>query len=248
MDDNQLFRQNGFTARFEWGSEGVEALAPNSDIVVIIDVLSFTTCVDVVVNRKGIVFPYRFRDSSSVNFAARVNAVLAGKRGDSISLSPYSLSKIPEKTRIVLPSPNGATCSFLAKDFSSNVIAGCLRNASSVANYIKPNGKTVSVIASGEKWPNGSLRPAFEDLVAAGAILNELTEYKLSPEANSAVAVFQHAKHDLQGLLESSSSGEELIEKGYLEDVRIASQLNCSTMVPVLNQEGAFVASCLDIN
>ena len=45
------FSQQGYDIRFEWGLAGVKALAPLSDVVIIVDVLSFSTCVDVVVNR-----------------------------------------------------------------------------------------------------------------------------------------------------------------------------------------------------
>jgi 2-phosphosulfolactate phosphatase len=241
VDNVYIFQQNSFTARFEWGYEGVRVLAPVSDIVVIIDVLSFTTCVDVALNRDGVVFPYRFRDSTSREYAAKVGAVLAGKRGEPLSLSPASLSTMEKGTRIVLPSPNGATCSFLAKDSGATVIAACLRNASAVARYVKQKGGTVSVIASGERWPDGSLRPAYEDLVAAGAVLSELTDYHLSPEAKAAVAVYEAGKMDLSAMLEASSSGQELIAAGFREDVVIASEQNASERVPVLNGEGAFV-------
>jgi 2-phosphosulfolactate phosphatase len=240
VDDLSVFQQTGFTARFEWGLEGVRALAPVSDLVVIIDVLSFTTCVDVVVNRGGVVFPYRYRDSSTIAYARNVKAIVAGKRGEPFSLSPHALSTIEQGSRIVLPSPNGATCSFLAKESRAVVIAGCLRNASAVARYLNQHGGTVTVIASGERWPNGSLRPALEDMIAAGAILSELTGYQLSPEARSAVAAFLAAKDDLRHVLEASGSGQELIAKGFPEDVAIASEWNVSDVVPLLNEEGAY--------
>ena len=46
-----------FDQTFEWGAEGVRRLAPRSQVVVIVDVLSFTTCVDV---RSLHPFPERF--------------------------------------------------------------------------------------------------------------------------------------------------------------------------------------------
>lgn len=241
MADVAVFQQNGFHARFDWGYEGVKALAPVSDIVVIVDVLSFTTCVDVVLARGGVVYPYRFRDAYASDYAARVHAVLAGKRGEPISLSPASLSAIHEGCRIVLPSPNGATCAFLAKDSGAVVVAGSLRNASAVARFVRQTGGVITVIASGERWPDGSLRPAFEDMVAAGAILGELRGYRLSPEARLAVAAFDATKPELYPLLCESASGRELIAAGFAEDVAIASAWNASQTVPVLNREGAFV-------
>ncbi len=48
----------------------------------------------------------------------------------------------------------------------------------------------ISVIAAGEKWPDGSLRPALEDLLGAGAILSRL-EGNLSGDAQAAVAAFE---------------------------------------------------------
>ncbi|MED1791552.1 2-phosphosulfolactate phosphatase [Brevibacillus nitrificans] len=238
-----LFRQMDYSARFEWGYEGVEHVGASSNMIVIVDVLSFTTCVDVVIGKEGVVFPYRMNDETARSFAREKQAILAGKRGEEISLSPASLANIPEKTRIVLPSPNGSTCTVLAKQCGAIVIAACLRNASAVARFIRDQGGTITVIASGERWPNGTMRPAIEDMIAAGAILDELTEHTLSPEAQMAVGAFRMAKAQLVELLQKCGSGQELIQRGYPEDVAIASMYNSSDAVPILNHEDAYQAA-----
>lgn len=114
---HMIFDQQEFDIRCEWGEHGVAVLAPISDAVIIVDVLSFSTSVDIAVQQGAIVFPYRWRDDTLKDFATSVNAELADqKRTNSrYSLSPESLMRIKEGTRIVLPSPNGATLSLAAK-------------------------------------------------------------------------------------------------------------------------------------
>src|SRR5512132_133426 len=103
-----------FQIRCEWGEAGARALAPLSDVLVIVDVLSFCTCVDIATARGAQVYPYRWKDASSRAFAESKGAVLAGGRGtdSNYSLSPASLLEIPAGSRLVLPSPNGAALSF----------------------------------------------------------------------------------------------------------------------------------------
>ena len=59
-----IFDQAEFEVRCEWGLRGLKELAPVSDIVVIVDVLSFSTALDVATARGGIVFPH-FRNDLS---------------------------------------------------------------------------------------------------------------------------------------------------------------------------------------
>ncbi|REE94536.1 2-phosphosulfolactate phosphatase [Paenibacillus taihuensis] len=121
-------------------------------------------------------------------------------------------------------------------------IAGSLRNAAAVAAYINqhyPN-EVVSFIACGEQWSNGSLRPAIEDLLAAGAIISRLDQVSLSPEAKVAVSAFNQAEVDIAMTLQQCSSGRELIEKGFAQDVDLASELNVSEAAPVF-QGGAYM-------
>nr|WP_242466829.1 2-phosphosulfolactate phosphatase [Brevibacillus brevis] len=242
MGDRTVCKQLDYTARFDWGYEGVEQVGAASDMIVIIDVLSFSTCVDIVTGRGGIVYPYQVKDESTVAFAKQKAALLAGKRGEPISLSPACLKTVPMGSRIVLPSPNGSTCTVLAKKTGAKVIAACLRNAPSVARYIQQQNGTVTVIACGERWGNGALRPAIEDMIAAGALLHELEGYRLSPEAEIAVAAFRSAQDLLPAYLQKCASGQELISMGYPEDVELAAQWNQSGTVPVLNDDFAYEA------
>lgn len=243
MGDRTVCKQLDYTARFDWGYEGVEQVGAASDMIVIIDVLSFSTCVDIVTGRGGIVYPYQVKDESTVAFAKQKAALLAGKRGESISLSPTCLKTVPMGRRIVLPSPNGSTCTVLAKKTGAKVIAACLRNAPSVARYIQQQNGTVTVIACGERWGNGALRPAIEDMIAAGALLHELKGDRLSPEAEIAVAAFRAAQDHLLAYLQNCASGQELISMGYPEDVELAAQWNQSGAVPVLNDDFAYEAN-----
>lgn len=233
---DHVWTQTPYRLRFEWGVEGVRRLAPVSELVVIIDVLSFTTCVEVAVSRDAVVFPYRYRDDLAIEFAQSVDAILAGNRGQSPSLSPASLLSLPYRSRLVLPSPNGSTCTVIAQDLGVRVLAGCLRNATAIASYIRcayPSA-VISLIACGEQWPNGTLRPAVEDLIGAGAILSQLDQTELSPESKIAVGAYEQVNGDLPTLVERCSSGRELMAKGFEEDVTMAGQLDVSRAVPIL--------------
>jgi 2-phosphosulfolactate phosphatase len=53
------FDQAVFDVRCEWGQQGILQLAPISDVVIIVDVLSFSTCVDIATSRGAIAFPYQ---------------------------------------------------------------------------------------------------------------------------------------------------------------------------------------------
>jgi 2-phosphosulfolactate phosphatase len=233
------FDQQEYDIRFEWGLSGVKALAPVSDVMIIVDVLSFTTCVDIVVGNGGYVFPYRGKAEALAEYARSVGALSASRtrqRESAYSLAPSSLLAIPEGTRLVLPSPNGSTLSLATGGV--HTLAGCLRNAKAVATKASQLGKRISVIAAGERWQDGSLRPALEDLIGAGSIMVHLNRPS-SPEAEMAVAAFLNAESNLLDTLLRCGSGKELVGRGFKEDVRLASELNVSSSAPLL-VDGAY--------
>ena len=233
-----IFDQAEFDIRCEWGLSGIQQLAGISDAIVIVDVLSFATCVSIAVTRGAIVFPFRWKDDSVLDFARTVNAESAGARGKSgYSLSPGSLREIPRGTRLVLPSPNGSALTLSTG--KTPTFAGCLRNSKAVARAAALCGPKIGVIPAGERWDDSdTLRPAFEDLVGAGAVIRHLAG-SLSPEARLAVQAFDGFKEDLLAGLSRCSSGKELIAKGFQEDVLLASQLDVDPCAPRY-AEGAY--------
>ncbi len=241
-----FFDQAPFDIRCEWGLPGIEQIA-DSDIIILVDVLSFTTSVDIAVCRGATIYPYRWKDETAITYALDRGAEVASSRSrfaGRFSLAPSSLLEVPSGLRLVLPSPNGSSLAFQAMSTGAIVVAGCLRNASTVAKWAQSVGRRITVVPAGEQWPDGSLRPAIEDLLGAGAILTELSGHR-SPEANlAAVAFEQVADHLLEQLL-ASASGRELVERGFERDVELSAELNTSRLVPVLKGE-AFVGLSSD--
>src|ERR1700730_4734599 len=75
-----VFDQIDYEVRCEWGLRGLSALGPASDVVVIVDVLSFSTAVDAAVANGASVLPYLYKDDSAQDFARTKGALLASNR------------------------------------------------------------------------------------------------------------------------------------------------------------------------
>jgi 2-phosphosulfolactate phosphatase len=223
----------------EWGRAGLDALASICDVLIIVDVLSFSTAVEIATSRGARILPVGWAEGDPGRSGADRDTIVAGARGtQGPSLSPASLLAIEAGTRLVLPSPNGAELS--ARAPGKPVLTGCLRNANAVAQAAARLGDRIGVVPAGERWPDGSLRPAFEDWVGAGAILAHL-EGERSPEAEAAVDVFRGARSALGHWLRRCVSGRELIGRGFERDVALAAELDVSACVPRLSAEREYV-------
>lgn len=241
----------------EWGQHGVREPGPACTILIIVDVLSFSTAVDVAVARGASVVPL------PLGAAAPPGSVIAGRRGSgSWSLSPASLLDLPAGTLLALHSPNGATLS-AASSPDLHVMAACLRNAPSVAAHVlslaraggsldraggsldeagggPDQGAAIGVIPAGERWPDGSLRVAVEDLLGAGAVIAALQEQAsglaFSPEALAAADAFATTRRrGLAAAIAGCMSGRELAELGFAADVELAAAYGVSDAVPMLH-------------
>jgi 2-phosphosulfolactate phosphatase len=231
-------RQRAYPVRLEWGREGVAVLAADCAVVIVVDVLSFSTAVDVAVGRGAAVLPLRWADGRR---ELPVDVQLAGPRGGpGPSLSPASLVDLPAGTRLALPSPNGATLCAAVAASGAVLLAGCLRNASAVAAAAQAVGGPIGIVPAGERWPDDTMRVAVEDALGAGAIAAALTDR--SPEAELAVAQFRAAReHGLDEVLAATSSGRELHAEGFADDVALAAAYDASDVAPTL-REGVLTA------
>jgi 2-phosphosulfolactate phosphatase len=203
--------QSSYQVRFDWGVEGADTVASDADVIVIVDVLSFCTTVDVAVAGGG-----------SVELSAAEGE--PGADGTSGS--------------------DGARIAAALADHSAIVIAGSLRNATAVAQWILAhqdetgNRLAIAVIAAGDRRDHGT-RVAVEDLLGAGAIIDALAAIGLdacSPEAAVASAAFAGLRRATRHLVTASASGRELAERGFADDIRLAAQTDVSTTVPVLRE------------
>ncbi|MFT4030614.1 MAG: hypothetical protein QM675_12130 [Protaetiibacter sp.] len=99
------------------------------------------------------------------------------------------------------------------------VIAGALRSADAVARWsLVRQGElggrfVIAVVAAGARQPDGSLRFAVEDLLAAGAVIEAIAELGIdhqSPEAAAAASAYRGLRTATRHLVTASVSAREL--------------------------------------
>jgi 2-phosphosulfolactate phosphatase len=237
------YTQYPYRCRFDWGRRGVQQASERGDILVIVDTLSFSTAAVTAVDYGGVIYPCSLEEDTAA-LARRVGGEAAVYRRQDVpdkgrfSLSPLTFLRIEPGKRVVLASPNGATCTRYAERVPYLFI-GALVNARAVAavvsTLLEKQKLSVTVIACGERWKtpseDGALRFAIEDYLGAGSILAHL-QYEKSPEARVCSGAFEQVKDDLDAILWECASGRELREIGFGGDVQHAARLNTYETVP----------------
>lgn len=242
-----MFDQSPFQCRMEWGARGAREAAERGNIIIVVDVLSFSTTVVTAIHHGALIYPYPvYKDGKELDFAEKVGAELIFGRAESVklgnpTLSPVTFNQTHKHKKYVLCSLNGALCSWVAAKVPALLI-GSLLNASSVATYAsKLQSQTstdITVISCGEQWEDvfdreNKLRPAMEDYLGAGAILSKLNGEK-SPEAELCASAFKSVEERVQDLIWDCGSGRELRLKGFEKDVLHAAQIDAFKNVPIL--------------
>jgi 2-phosphosulfolactate phosphatase len=254
--------QDRHVVRLEWGLTGARSVVSyaaergSAVVAVVVDVLCFTTCVSVAADLGRVVHPYPWEDrGGAAQLAARVGGTVAvsrdvAAREGGISLAPKTIREAGVVGPIVLPSPNGSTIIAALDEPGVTVVAAALRNRAAVGAWLARwlrsaagAAPAVVLVPAGELWPDGSLRPAVEDLWGAGGVAAALAEQLehqagpllLSPESRVALDAWQGVRDRVAESLSSCASGRELVEQGYPDDVAIAAELDSSAFVPVLS-------------
>lgn len=233
----------------EWGPTGARLAGERGDVVVIVDVLSFSTSVVTTLARGATALSYSAEELDAMGGRERAAATLdaeivARDRAATtarFSLSPASLATIGPGDRLIFTSLNGATCTAAASD-APIVLVGGLTNRTAVARVVRDfladgTAERCTIVACGERWTPmvdepDSLRPSIEDLIGAGSIVAALSGLETSPEAEIAAAAFVASEHRLVHALRRCVSGRELIAKGFPDDVDLAAQIDSTSAVP----------------
>ncbi len=250
---NSVLHQAPHGVRFDWGATGGRAIAAGADVAVVVDVLSFSTTLSVAADLGVVVLPYPWEAEDAPTYAAQHRATLAVGRGvaqpGQVSISPASVRTADPVERLVLPSPNGSAISVELASIVTTVVGASLRNAVAVADWIArehdAETASIAVVAAGELWPDGSLRPAIEDLWGAGAVLAALEDHDwpgLSPEAAMAADAYRLIADREESHLMACAGGRELVDAGYAEDIAVAAEVGLGLTVPLLSDRG-FIAA-----
>ena len=242
----RAFGQSQYQVRFDWGIQGVDAIADDVDVIVVVDVLSFSTTVALATELGVEIVPAAPENAREVS--GELGGTLAGQRGAAgPTLSPASITadSVAGVARLVLPSVNGSRLVAALADRDAAVVAGSLRNPGAIAKWAiahqgdKGDRFTVAVIGAGEARADETIRFALEDLLGAGAIIDALAEVGIdycSPEAAAAAAAFTGLHNAIGHLVGASGSGRELAEAGFRADVDLAIDIDASDTVPVLRE------------
>jgi 2-phosphosulfolactate phosphatase len=236
-----LFNQHPHRCRFDWGRRGVRDAAARGDVIVIVDVLRFSSCVAAAVERGASVYPCAY-DAEADEVALRVGGRVATAPPGShagFALVPAFTEAQPGEA-IVLRTLNGAECTLLAAS-APHVFAGALLNASAVARAVTrildAGDLCVTVVACGERgsepMDGEAICFAIEDYLGAGAVLAAM-RHNLSPEARVCAGAFERSRGDMLDLLLDCGSGRQLRAWRLEDDVRFAAQIDTCTTVPVL--------------
>jgi 2-phosphosulfolactate phosphatase len=262
VSEAHWFGQAESRLRVDWGGRGAEAAVLRGDIVVVVDVLRFSTTAATAVHHGVHLAPCGWTEVSTqpapphgyhlapcgwTEDTARLAAEHGADAGSTeaerrVFLSPRRYLTAVPGTRVVLASPNGATCARLAEQVPA-LFVGAFVNARATAaavwSLLESSDRAVTVLACGERWltphTDGGLRFAVEDYLGAGAILSALSAQaemcqgavSLSPEARVCRETFRAMQDDLSAILSDCGSGQELAAKGLGDDVRFAAQRDC---------------------
>lgn len=230
--------QLGFRCRVDWGRRGARNAAERGDILIVVDVLRFSTTVVTVVRHGGEIYPCLEGEGPAAG--AREGAGPPLFRG--LSLSPGDYEQLAPGTRVVLTSLNGATCSRTGS-LAPYLFVAALVNRAAVAAVVNEildrNALSATVVACGEQWASPAegegLRFAVEDYLGAGSVLAALRHSK-SPEARVCESAFLGHQDRLAEVLRECASGRELLERGRGADVAHAARLDVYEVVPVMRE------------
>ena len=213
------FDQQRYQVRHDWGVEGLRRVAP-ADVVVVVDVLRFSTTVTDAVARGET--PPLDPSAHAVSLNGAAVAAAAAETGATVLLG----------------------CLRDARAVADAVLDVQRRRAERTSIAVIAAGELAG------RQSGAPLRFAVEDQLGAGAVIDALGTVGIdhtSPEAAAACEAFRGLRAAVRHLLTASASGQELLgrtdhpQTASREEVLNAAAVDAASVVPVL-REGRFVA------
>lgn len=233
---------------FDWGFNGIKRAVRKGDIIIVVDILRFTSTAVTATANDFTIYPSSSTEETGT-LLKKYNAQVASKDPISkYSLSPLSfLEKSPEN--VILVSPNGAKCSRLASN-SKHAFVGAFLNMKSIGRHVsalaKKMKKNVTVVGAGEitlghiemigiekKLVNQKNKEYFclEDMLGSGGIISEM-RIKKTEKALFAEKWFKKTKDNLVDIVSTTVGGRHLIETGRKNEVEFCLFINKYPCVP----------------
>lgn len=197
----------------EWGVDGLARLAP-ADVVVVVDVLRFSSTV--------------------TDAVARGETVALDADAHAVSINGAAIASLATRTDATVM----LGCLRNRSAVARAVLAEQERRGERTSVAIIAAGERTARDAG------APVRFAVEDHLGAGAIVDALGAIGIdhtSPEAAAACEAFRALHGAVRHLLTASGSGQELIERGLQDEVLSAAAVDAASVVPVL-RAGVFVS------
>lgn len=158
-------------------------------------------------------------------------------QGFDLGNSPLDLTRevVQAHPCAVMATSNGTVALLAAAATGAPVVAACVRNASAALDYALSIGPRLGLLCAGRRR-----RPAWDDTLCAGLILNELQTRRpgllLADSARLALLAWQ-GSGDIESSMRSSDHAVFLDRIGYGADIAFACQQDAASLVPVLHEE-----------
>jgi 2-phosphosulfolactate phosphatase len=231
------------------------AAAVTGEVTVVVDVIRATTAL-ITLFEAGCMKVYLGPAGSSAEAIATLvpGTPLLCAEGDDGSAppgfeyqpSPSTLANLDLRGRTaVLATANGTPAAFAAREAGAQIVLlGALRNLSALAaraaqDAARLNGR-LTIICSGRLR---NTHVALEDLYCAGALIERILvlgnngPIELDDAARAALGVARGYPDPASALLESAT-GRHFIDRGQIADVRFASCVDATDIVPALTSDG----------
>lgn len=190
-----------------WGFKLDDDVTIQYDVCIIVDVLSFSTSIDLLLSSKEYTNNFPVSDKL-LNHLSSAN--------------------------LNIPSPVGLPVQLNLHQ--KPVLFGCLRNARAVAKVATQLGDSVLLIPVGDKLSEEEFKTCSEDYIAAGAIISYMKGVR-SAESRAALDIYNSSKGNLEEMVKLSSSARHMMLGGFLAEVDLACQFNRSKHAPLLEED-----------